>query len=391
MATVLIGFANALAAPETVFSLLQAGHDVRAFTRRGARASILKRLPLGAPIEITPPEGDADAAAEDLRAALRTEAIDVVMGLDDVSLWLIDRAADQTPAASMVGPSLRYALDKEAQIEAARAAGLAVPPTAIVRGADDVPVDFEFPAIVKPSAAIELENGRLKKGDVHYLTRHADAANIPQLPADAPPFLMQPLIHGVGMGVFGFAGADGPTAWFGHRRVRMMNPHGSGASACAAAAPDDDLKAAAERFIRAIAWRGPFMIELLRGADGTPWFMELNGRLWGSTALARRMGFEYPAWAVAQALDPSFRPTPPAAAEGMEIRHLGRDLLHLLFVLRGPKSDFHRVGWPKFLGSMARVLTPVRPSRYYNFDPSFPTFFLKDAAETVMHALRRGR
>ena len=84
------------------------------------------------------------------------------------------------------------------------------------------------------------------------------------------------------------------------------------------------------RMLRDVGWRGIFMIELLRGTDGTPWFMELNGRPWGSMALARRAGLEYPAWAVARRLDPAYRPPalPPAAPR--TARHLGRELVHQL-------------------------------------------------------------
>lgn len=391
MAVVLIGFANALAAPETVFSLRAAGHEVRAFTRRGARPAILRHLPLGEPVEIAAPEDDADAAAADLKRALDSGAFDVVLGLDDVALWLIDRAGAQVPAASAVGPSLVYALDKAQQIAAVAAAGVKTPKTAFARGLADIPDDMTYPAIMKPSLAVEFDGGALAKGETYYLETRADAAAAPALPAEAAPYLVQPLIRGVGEGVFGFATADGPVAWFGHRRVRMMNPHGSGASACRAVPPEPDLQAAIDRFIREIGWRGPFMVEMLRDEHGVPWFMELNGRLWGSTALARRMGFEYPAWAVTLALDPDFRPPTPAAAAPVEVRHLGRELLHLLFVARGPKSAFHRAGWPKLLPTLPRVLAPSRLGRFYNYDPTFPTFFLKEAALTVANAIRRSR
>ena len=62
-----------------------------------------------------------------------------------------------------------------------------------------------------------------------------------------------------------------------------------------------------DRFLTDAAWQGMFMIELLRSGS-TYWFMELNGRAWGSLALSRRLGFEYPAWAVARALDPDAAP-----------------------------------------------------------------------------------
>ena len=50
-----------------------------------------------------------------------------------------------------------------------------------------------------------------------------------------------------------------------------------------------------------------FMIELLRDRTGKVWFVELNGRPWGSMALSRRQGFEYPAWHVKLAIDPQSR------------------------------------------------------------------------------------
>lgn len=389
MAVVLIGFADALAAPEAVFSLRAAGHDVRAFARRGSRPPILRWLDLGEAIEIAAPEHDAAQAVQDLGSAFARGGFDLALGLDDVALWLIDRAG--VKAASATGPALAYALDKAKQIEAAAAAGLHAPPTVLARGPADIPDDLAYPAIVKPSLAAELDGGALAKGGAFYLERRADADAMPVRAAGQAPFLVQPLIHGVGEGVFGFATAAGPVAWSGHRRLRMMNPHGSGASACEPATPEPELRAAAGRFIRAIDWRGPFMLEMLRDASGTPWFMELNGRLWGSTALARRMGFEYPAWAVAQALDPDFAPDEPPPRPSIEVRHLGRDLLHLAFVARGPKSAFHRKGWPNLLGAIPKVLWPAAPSRFYNYDPAYPTFFLKEAAATVAGILRRKR
>lgn len=92
---------------------------------------------------------------------------------------------------------------------------------------------------------------------------------------------MQPLIRGVGEGLFGYVGPRGVTAWSSHRRVRMVNPHGSASSACRSNPVDGDLIGPSERFLSAIGWRGMFMLEFLRDSDGEPWFMELNGRTWG--------------------------------------------------------------------------------------------------------------
>jgi hypothetical protein len=49
-------------------------------------------------------------------------------------------------------------------------------------------------------------------------------------------------------------------------------------------------------FLKGCNWRGLFMIELLRDPSENLWFIEFNARAWGSMALARRLGFEYPAF-----------------------------------------------------------------------------------------------
>jgi hypothetical protein len=388
--TVLIGFAEAVAAPETVFSLTRAGYDVRAFCRTGSGRA-LHGLPVGDLLPITAPEHSIEQAIADLRRGVGKLGSQCrVLALDDVALWLVDAAFGhgEISVISATGDQAAFALDKTRQLAAARAAGLATPETVIAGSLDEVRQVNRFPAIVKPSLAIAVENGRLVKQPVRYLMDATDRAALPAT-AYGFPALVQPLIVGVGEGVFGFATAGGVVQWSGHRRVRMMNPHGSGASACTSNPPDETTKRRVAAVLGSIGWRGPFMVEFLRGGDGTLWFMEVNGRLWGSLALARRAGFEYPAWAVAQAADPTFVPTrDPAASGPTTVRHLGRDLLHLLHVLRGPRTAFHRAGWPRFWPTLGAVLRPGRRAGFYNYDPRWPGFFLRDAVAVVRQALR---
>ena len=118
------------------------------------------------------------------------------------------------------------------------------------------------------------------------------------------PLLLQKYIVGVGEGVFGLATPEGVQAWSAHRRLRMMNPQGSGASACVSIPVDQCIRQKTEALIRNAKWTGLFMVELLRDRSGEAWFVELNGRPWGSMALARRQGLEYPAWSASMALSP---------------------------------------------------------------------------------------
>ena len=374
-ARVLMGFAEAIPAPEALFSLRRAGHRVTLLHRAGVRRPLLW-LADGA-VPVPDPKRDAAGAIAAIRAAM--EGHDLAYALDDDMLLLMtEGGAAAEVSVHATGARARAALDKRVQVEAARAAGLAVPETLVLDGpAPNAPLP-PLPAIAKPARAAALEGGRLAPGGARYLSEEGEMRALAADPGPAP-LLVQPLIRGAGEGVFGFAHEGGIAAWSGHRRLRMMNPHGSGSSACVSVVPDEALRAGCARMMLALGWRGPFMLEFLRGEDGTPWFMELNGRLWGSLALARRLEHDHPAWAVRQALDPGFAPDAPPAREGLVARSLAREALHPLFVARGPRSAFHRAGWPGLGGALRAAWTRGARSGFYGYDPSAPGFFVRDA------------
>lgn len=391
MPHVLIGFAEALPAAETVFSLLKAGHEVSAFARSGSVT--LRHLPLKHLHVIPAPEDDIEATFEAIRAVMAgPQAPDYVLPLDDGGLWLVEAAIGSDPRiAGATGAQRAASLDKSIQVAAAAKAGLSVPATTVIRQPEDLESLTEFPVIAKPALVVATQDNRLGKSDVTYLADTADRLNLQyDLLPEMDPLLVQPLVAGIGEGVFGYATANGVLAWSGHARVRMMNPHGSGSSACVSQMPSDALKAQITAFLQDLEWRGPFMVELLRDKRGTRWFMELNGRMWGSMALARRQGLEYPSWAIQRVIDPDFTPPDIEVSDTpMVQRHLGREILHLLFVLRGPKSDFHKADWPRFWTSLRGVLAPARGAAFYNYDPAHKRYFLRDAWAVVKKAIKR--
>jgi hypothetical protein len=169
-----------------------------------------------------------------------------------------------------------------------------------------------------------------------------------------------------------------------------MNPRGSGSSACRSIPPDEQLVAPARAFVERARWRGLFMLELLRDVDGQAWFVELNGRPWGSLALSRRRGLEYPAWAVAQSFDPALEPTVPVTPHGPLCRHLGRELVHLLHVLRGQGSRPAPM-WPSRLGTLRDVLSFRRTDQWYNRRPGRTRLFVDDTVRTVLDEVWKGR
>jgi predicted ATP-grasp superfamily ATP-dependent carboligase len=393
--TVIIGFAEALSAPEVAWSLVDQGFRVMAFSRRGRQAS-LQHSRFVQVFKVTPPEVDLAQTTEDLKRALlrlseNSKDTLVLMPLDDEAVWLCDRTYfnDLIVLAGPQGDAVEIALNKQKQINLAHAAHFNVPWTQLVEHPEEALTrQIDFPVVFKSALAVVRNGAGISKGRAWICSDRQELAAAVASWAGQGPMLLQKFIPGVGEGLFGLATAHGVLAWSGHRRLRMMNPHGSGASACAAVADlDCASQAACESFLVSCNWRGLFMIELLRDHSGKLWFIELNGRPWGSMALARRCGLEYPAWAVQMALQPAATIHVGTQQNGSIVcRHLGRELVHLLFVLRGSKSKA-LTDWPSFWTTCFNVLRVRKNDRWYNWRTDDRRVFISDTLSTLRKQL----
>ena len=129
----------------------------------------------------------------------------------------------------------------------------------------------------------------------------------------------------------------------------------------------EDLRQKAEKFVERTGWRGMFMIELLRDRSGKTWFVEFNGMSWEVWRSHAAKGSSIRPAEVALAIDPQSQAGSGAHSEaGIISRNLGRELMHLLFVLRGPKSKA-LTEWPSFWNSLAGIVRPHRSSTSYNW------------------------
>jgi hypothetical protein len=399
--TVLVGFAEALSAPEVVWSLVDGGFRVLAFTRKG-RASALRYSQHVVCHEICAPESDLQASISDLHSLLISLSSQAEGGqlallpLDDKALYLCANVQLVEPwlLAGPLGAAADLALNKYLQVEAARKAGFHVPKTIMTQAAKEI---FDFaaaescPIILKPAECVPIDRGRVRSGQNWICANLGELNRAVEQWAESNLLIVQSFIAGTGEGVFGLAAPDGIRAWSAHRRLRMMNPEGSGSSACISAPVSDDLKENVKALIVAADWRGLFMIELLRDREGTCWFVELNGRSWGSMALSRRQGLEYPAWGVKLALDPGSQigKTLPIAP-GMICRNIGREFMHVLFVLRGAKSSA-LVDRPSLCKTLGGVLRVRRGDTFYNWRRDDPKVFFADCYYTIHDNLFKAR
>jgi predicted ATP-grasp superfamily ATP-dependent carboligase len=392
-ATVLVGFAEAATAAEVVWSLVDKGYEVIAFARKG-RASALRHSRHVVCHEICAPETDLEAALSDLRSlmiSVNHSAAGVqrtLFPLDDKAVLLCSRVQidDDWLLAGPRGAHAELALDKQLQTKVAGSAGFNVPKTALVRTANDIRnfiAAESYPIILKSANCVPTEAGRANTCPQWICANDGELERALREWGERLPLLAQPFIVGTGEGIFGLAAPDGIRAWSAHRRLRMMNPQGSGSSACISLPVSEDLRCNAEDFIQQTGWQGMFMIELLRDRMGTVFFVEFNGRPWGSMALSRRQHLEYPAWQVMLAADPHSQGGKTASPiPGTISRHAGRELMHLLFVLRGPKSTALS-DWPSMWKSVMEVFRSRPAETLYNWRREDKKVFLADVGYTI--------
>src|SRR5208337_4791955 len=185
----------------------------------------------------------------------------ILFPLDDKGVWLCSKVQldGSWLLAGAQGACADLALNKDLQVDAACKAGFHGPNTALVRTANDLYAFSErqpFPIILKAAECVPVYQGRV------YSCRKWICANRSELERaitewqEHVPLLAQSFVTGVGEGVFVLAAPEGVRAWSGHHRVRMMNPQGSGSSACESQPVDEEVKSHAGKMIAAAGWRG---------------------------------------------------------------------------------------------------------------------------------------
>ena len=141
-------------------------------------------------------------------------------------------------------------MNKQLQCDAATVAGFPVPDTQFLKAPTRPEPDARFPLVVRPAVAAEERAGRLVTAGPARTC--ADAGELNRIMEAFDPgcsLMLQPWLQGVGEGVFGLATPEGVVAWSAHRRIRMMNPAGSGSSACVSIPLDDRVRDQAESML----------------------------------------------------------------------------------------------------------------------------------------------
>ena len=381
---ILIGPVSALAAPEVFWSLYKK-YNV-SFWSYGKYSKYYKYLTKEIHI-VTCPFKNLPETLRDLESVINQYKFDAVMPLDDSAIFICNKL--QYPVnTKLIGQSDKctdFLLNKTKQHMAADNAGLRVanfkeytsPPKTI---------DLNFPIVIKPSNSIEIKNNAFFKSPTFLCKNNKHYQSIlPNWPTGSN-LIVQEYIQGIGTGIFGINFNLKLEAISSHERIRMQNPSGSGSSACKSIKTNLNLLPLIEKFLNTIGYNGLFMIEFIKDQFGNTWFVEINGRVWGSMALARRKNAEYPCWAIDRHFGEDFELPAFIPNNDIVCRHLGRELIHLVTVLRGPKGDTVTT-WPSKTRTISTIFKSYQKQYWYNSNQNL-IFWINDTFHTIINKIK---
>lgn len=302
-------------------------------------------------------------------AAVGAGRYDLVFGGDDVEVlalsWGRERLGARVPYADH--DAVIRSVDKLLLTEAARACGLATPDTTLDCAARSQPVVVKARLHWFPGASAEAP--RLPVRLCH--TRAEVAAAVTAITAAGGQPLLQRPVRGRLMALTGVM--HGGRLLAPVQQLALRESPRWGNSVRAQTVPvDSQLRRQAEELLAGLGWIGLANLQFIRPPGERPHLTDLNGRFYGSMALALAAGVNHPVLWARLALSLPTGPLPPARL-GVRYQILEEDLRRAFVERRGG------------------LLRDVAGCLRYAPGAAHATWSLQDPAPAAHRALLHGR
>lgn len=393
---VLVLDGNENQAVASVRSLARAGHRVEA----GAETSWSKAgwsRSCAASFRYPPPDIDAPGFVDAIHERAARQPGTLVLPMTERSTLPLSSARSRLIAAGarLILPpheTVLRAFDKGHTTRLAQALGIPVPHTVVLDTTSDVRQEagaLVYPVVLKPRSSQETHGAGLRPtgAPIYASNPKQFTAAFDELKTRCSQVLVQEFISGHGAGYFALVRNGQIRAEFAHRRLRDIRPTGSGSALRVSAAVDPALGGYARRLLEALEWHGVAMVEFKVRRDGTPVFIELNGRFWNSLALAVNAGVHFPVL-LAQLAEEGDVHSQSNYRVGVRCRWLLGDVRHLIEVWKGAPAGYPGE-FPSRLRTLLRVLVPVPGTFHDNFSVDDPWPELGDWLHFVARKLPR--
>ena len=268
------------------------------------------------------------------------------------------------------------AFDKQQTTDLARSLGIAVPRTTLISNrseAQQFAAAGYYPVVLKARSSEELSvDGRVLSTGAPTYARNAEEflTCCEEMNRRCSAILAQEFVAGTGAGYFALMHQGELRAEFAHRRIRDVRPTGSGSAYRESVLPDARIRESSLKILHALKWHGVAMVEFRQRPDGTPVFLEVNGRFWNSLPLAIYAGVNFPGLLAEMAARGDIQQQ-SGYRVGVRCRWLLGDLRHVLEVWRGAPKGYP-VEFPSRLRALMDFLTPVAGTYHDNFNLNDP-------------------
>lgn len=258
--------------------------------------------------------------------------------------------------------SLEFTLSKFLSTRMMLSLGVACPATVFVY--DGTPAGewnddlqkLHFPILIKIDNRLTTEGAYLKGRNFIVTDEHETVKILRDLRHVNTRIIAQEMIPGSGLGIFLLRFGKTTHLRFAHRRLHEV-PYTGGYSSFRESYRDDALTSLGEVILKAIGYEGVAMIEFRQAAiDGKPYFLEINGRLWRSLALALHCGIDFPKVLIECYQNRCPTRNPPDYRPGIKCRNIfPGELSHLISILNA--KAVVGVEPLSMLGAVAKFLT----------------------------------
>ena len=416
--SILITDAQELAGMGAVRSLGRAGHKVFAVSPHGIGrpACAWSRWCAG---ELQGPDPWLFQAEfrEWLLEQLRGGDFDAVVAVSEASLIALAAIRAKGTAAGVPAgvimplPSdaaLHTTLSKFYSTQLAISLGIECPPTIFLDSARPIAEQtseldvLRYPIIIKIDNHLAA-NGIYIKGRNFMAAHRAEAMRVLHELEEVPTrVIVQELIPGSGSGSFFLRHGGTVRLEFAHRRLHEV-PWSGGYSSYRESCHDQRVIERGRRLLEAIDYEGVAMVEFRNHRDDDqPFFLEINGRLWGSLALMLHCGVDFPRALIECYSQGGTSPAGPSPARpgqtwphyraGVKCRNVyPGELSHLVSIIKADAAEEIEPA-PNKLGALGRfILLTLNPMvRHDHFWWSDPMPGVVQAANGVLLVTRRG-
>ncbi len=260
-------------------------------------------------------EVNRPSTVEALTRLISNRGYDMLIPANDTALaFIADHEEALRGSLYLACPPARVVqkvLDKSLTLEAARQAGIRTPSSYRIANAAELEAhstDLKFPLVAKPLDKSDESTFKVRYYESYESLHQAlTAVNREAHDQLRGQLLLQEFAQGEGVGVEVLMHHAEPVAIFQHRRLKEFPASGGVAAVAVAEEPESLLVDQALALLRALEWDGVAMVEFRYDrARRQSSLLEVNGRYWGTLALAIHSGLDFPwyLWQIAHGEKP---------------------------------------------------------------------------------------